>query len=130
MDNSNWAPPSWRSEEQRRLGIEAYVELARLLQQHGAEVLMEMLPCSSATLGLMDDVPAQQMAAQIAERVGKLGVPVECAGPIFKGAEPAKQIYHDGVHFDRLGHRLYAAYLAKRLSQMSPRVKQALKGPQ
>ena len=120
--------PSWQDEKQLRLGIEAYAELARLLQQHGAEVFMEMLPNSSATLGLTDDAPARQMAAQIAERVGQLGVPVECAGPIFKGVKPAQKVYCDGVHFDRLGHRLYAAYLAERLGKISPRLKQALGG--
>ncbi len=121
--------PSSQTEEQRRLGIEAYAELARLLQQHGAEVFMEMLPSPSATLGLADDVPAQQMAAQIAERLGQLGVSVKCAGPIFKGVKPANKVYHDGAHFDRLGHRLYADYLADRLRTNSSRISKALARP-
>ena len=122
-------PPVWLGEEQRRLGIEAYAQLAQHLQQHGAEVFMEMLPSSSATLGLTDDAPARQMAAQIAERLRLLDVPVECAGPIFKGVKPAQKVYCDGVHFDRLGHRLYADYLAARLGKISPRLKQASGGP-
>jgi hypothetical protein len=122
-------PPAWLGEEQRRLGLQAYADLARLLQQQGAEVVVEMLPGAGATLGLADDASAQGVATQLRELVGPLGVPVECAGPIFKGQPPGQKIYHDAAHFDRLGHRLYARYLADRLSQLSPRVRKALEGP-
>jgi hypothetical protein len=119
-------PPAWMTEDQRRRGVEAWAELARLLQGQGVEVVFEMLPSKDYTLGLANDEPGRQMAAQIAERMGQLGVAVDCAGPIFKSAKPAEKVYHDICHFDRLGHRLYAAYLTQRLSEISPRLKKAL----
>jgi hypothetical protein len=56
-------------------------------------------------------------------------VPVECAGTIFKDVTPANKLYHDHVHFDRLGHRLYADYFAGRLLEVSPRVQKRVQRP-
>jgi hypothetical protein len=56
-------------------------------------------------------------------------VPVECAGAIFKDATPTTKVYHDHVHFDRLGHRLYADYFAERLLEVSPRVQKGAQHP-
>jgi hypothetical protein len=122
-------PPAWVTGDQCRRGIEAYAELVRLLQGQGTEVVFELLPSKDSTLGLTNDEPGRQMAARIAERMGQLGVVVDCPGPIFKTAKPAEKVYHDGCHFDRLGHRLYAAYLTQRLSELSSRLKKALADP-
>ena len=107
-------------------GVEAYGELAEYLQQHGAEVLVEMLPVSEVTLGLSSDSPQDPLFDKVAERVGRTGVIANLAGPIFRGAGPVKKIYHDGVHFERLGHQLYADYLFERVRHHSGKIKEAL----
>ena len=51
------------------------------------------------------------------------------SGSIFRDVKPAAKVYYDGVHFDRLGHRLYAAYLADRLRTASARLEPVLERP-
>jgi hypothetical protein len=121
-------PPPWALGEQAELqlgmGMGAYYELAKVLQQHGAEVLVQMLPTSQGTLGIAPDTHSEQMLAQLNGHMAELGLKAECAGSIFKGA--SAKLYHDGVHFNRLGHQLYAAYFAERLIKNSSRVQRAL----
>ena len=120
-------PPWWAdSPAQAERGLAAYVELAEHLRQHDVEVLFEMLPSASETLGRETDIRGHQLMTELAPRLDKLGVPADYPGAIFKDVKPTSKLYHDGVHFDRLGHRLYAEYLVERLLQNSPRVKKAL----
>jgi hypothetical protein len=109
-------------------GVEAYGAMAEFLQKNNAEVMFQMLPHSSTTLGQSVDPadPAQMLMEKVRERVRGLGVYANLAGPIFQGVTPVKEIYHDGVHFDRRGHRLYADYLFEQIREHSPRVKNAL----
>jgi len=111
--------------EQANKGVEAYGELAELLQKQGAEVMVEMLATRMVVLGLTEQGP-DPLFEKVKQRVGRLDVFANCAGPIFKGITPAKALYHDAVHFDRLGHRLYADYLFEQLRQHSTRIKKAL----
>lgn len=124
-----WGRAGEHADAQALRGLEAYAELARFLQQQGVEVLMQMLPSKAETLGATRDAGTQRLVDQLTQRLAPLGVPVDCAGQIFKDSGPANRIYHDHVHFDRLGHRLYADYFANRLVQVSPRVKQRLEHP-
>jgi lysophospholipase L1-like esterase len=123
-------PPPWaqgeRARAQSRLGIEAYAELALLLRQQGAEVLVEMLPTAQETLGGKRDAGTRQLVDLLAQRFEQLGVPMSCAECIFKNVKPAAKVYYDTAHFNRLGHRLYADYLAGRLRKTSSRLKTAL----
>jgi len=121
-----WDETADRAKAQARLGIEAYVELVRELRRRGAEVLFEMLPTASESLGLETNREFQGLLVQLKQPLEPLGVPVNCAGAIFQSAKSTAEIYHDGVHFTRLGHRLYADYLAERLRQTSSRLKKAL----
>jgi hypothetical protein len=110
---------------QANKGVEAYGEMAEILQNQGAEVIFEMLPHKAVVLGLTEP-GADPLFEKVKERVGQIGVFANCAGPIFKGITPVKALFHDAVHFDRLGHRLYADYLFEQLRQHSPRIKKAL----
>jgi hypothetical protein len=112
-------------------GVEAYGDMAEFLQKSDAETMFQMLPNMRATLGQPVDPadPAQMLMEKVRERVKALGVYANLVGPIFRGVTPANEIYHDGVHFDRLGHRLYADYLFEQLREHSPRVKKALERP-
>jgi hypothetical protein len=116
-------------EGQLRLGVQAYVDLARYLQQQGAEVVIEMMPAKYDMLGEATDTISRGVFAQLANQVEPLGVPANCAGQIFKDVKPQSKVYHDAVHFDRLGHRLYADYLYGRLTQASSRLQHVLKHP-
>jgi len=87
---------------------------------------MEMLPARHVTLSAGEDPDGARMFEPIRKRMAEIGVTANCAGPIFKDAEEAAGIYYDGVHFDRLGHRLYAEYLAERLQSESREVRQAI----
>ncbi len=125
-------PFSWPDHEntQADAGVEAYGELAGRLQREGAEVMFQMLPLSQVSLGQAPEDP--KMAAlfqKVRSRLRPLGVYANCAGPIFKDAERPREIYHDGVHFGPVGHRLYARYLFEQLRQHSPRVQAALQPP-
>ncbi len=114
------------AQSQCHRGVEAYAELVGFLQQQGVEVLVQMLPAAAETLGVAEDKGKAEVLPELTQRLGQLGVKVECAGPIFKGVQPLSRIYHDGVHFDRLGHRLYADYFAGRLTENSARVRKGL----
>jgi hypothetical protein len=127
-------PPPWAvagepAEEQARLGIAAYVDMARLLQQQGAEVLVEMLPAREEALEGRHDPVKERLLAELTRQLGAIGVSMNCAGHIFKDVPSPAKIYHDTVHFDRPGHRLYAEYLAERLRKTSSRVSKAIKTP-
>jgi hypothetical protein len=128
-------PPPWMHGEtamaQALKGVEAYGQMADFLQKNNVEVMVQMLPSKEATLGSPIDPVDPQLVlfGKVRERVGALGVYAHMAGPIFNGVTPADQIYHDAVHFDRLGHRLYADYLFEQLREHSARVKKALERP-
>jgi lysophospholipase L1-like esterase len=123
--------PPWgigeRAVQQSLLGIGAYAELAKCMQQEEAEVFLEMLPPEGVTFGTEKSVEYEDIFAKLKDRMDGLGVEANCAGPIFEQwkASPRK-IYHDGVHFSRLGHELYADYLFKRLTQHSRKLQQLL----
>jgi hypothetical protein len=124
-----WGKPGEHADAQALRGFEAYAELVRLLQQQGVEVLVEMMPSKSEMLGATRDAGTQRLVDQLMQQLAPLGVTVECAGQIFKDAKPATKVFHDQIHFDRLGHRLYADYFAGRLLQISARVRKRLEHP-
>lgn len=122
-----WAFPGEIQDAQARVGMEAYADLAENFQQGGAEVFMEMLPARQVTLGQgASDPDGERLFEMIRKRLMEVGVTPNCAGPIFKDAKDLDQIYHDGVHFDDYGHRLYAEYLAERLREGSVKVRAAV----
>ncbi len=124
-----WGRAGAHADAQALRGFEAYAELARTLQQQGVEVLVQMLPSKSETLGAARDPGTQGLVEQLKQQMLPLGVPAECAGQIFKDAKPAAKVFHDHIHFDRLGHRLYADYLAGRILELSPRIKKRVERP-
>ena len=88
---------------------------------------MEMLPARQVTLGQVNGDPdGMRLFAKIRQRMMEIGVTPNCAGPIFKDAKEREKIYHDGVHFDHYGHRLYAQYLLERLRDHSAKIRTAL----
>lgn len=121
-----WALEGPYQDAQARQGTAAYVEMAKKLQAEGVEVVMEMLPGRQATLTAVEDPFSARFFEPIRKQMEEIGVPIHCAGAIFEGEKDTSKIYHDGVHFDTLGHELYAGYLVKQMAQHSARVKAAL----
>jgi len=122
-----WAREGANQDAQAREGTDAYLRVARIFQDAGAEVRIEMLPARGTTLGHGGDPFSARMFAPIRDAMAGIGVGANLAGPIFKDAEDPGRIYYDGVHFDPHGHRLYAEYLFGRLRAGSKTVRTALR---
>lgn len=115
---SRIGPPTQAElDQQARIGIDAYVTLGRKLRDAGCEVMFEILPSRTAALD-GDLIDAEKQWIETLHNALKAEQFEVCfpAGT-WKG-QPANA-YYDDVHLDRLGHELYADYLAKRVSGMS-----------
>ena len=110
-----WAVEGPVQDEQSRGGARAYATLAELYQEMGCAVMMEMLPARPVTLGEGEDPFGQRIFGIIRDGMRHTGVTPNLAGPVFKDHPQRGKIYYDGIHFDRLGHRLYAEYLYQRV---------------
>ena len=101
--------------------------MGKVLQQAGAEVYYEFLPGSSATLGREQDPGSQELFGRMAARLRQDGFSAYLTGPIFAQEKHKGQIYYDGSHFGRLGHRLYAEHLYRQLRERVSAVRENLK---
>jgi hypothetical protein len=123
-------PTEASREIQAERGIQAYVELGRLFRDNGCEVFYEILP--GRTLGCLETVPAKerQRIAEQLRGVDRLQTALARGGfdrvsfprGLFIGKGAPETLYHDKCHLFQLGHRLYAGYLADRLSSKSTRL--------
>jgi lysophospholipase L1-like esterase len=124
--------PDWNygpnTEKQTREGTEGYVQLGQALKESGAQVYFELLPGSIATLGKEDDPGSQQLFDQMVNRFREAGFEAHLTGPIFAQEKNKKDIYYDGFHFGRPGHRLYADHLYRQLREKVPAVRENLRG--
>jgi len=111
--------PDWNfgpnTEKQTAEGTEGYVQLGKFLQESGAQTYFEFLPGSTATLGQQEDVGSRKLFLQIDSRLREAGMNAHLTGPIFADEKQKEEIYYDGSHFGRLGHRLYAEHLYRQL---------------
>jgi lysophospholipase L1-like esterase len=121
-----WGFPGPIQDEQIREGIAAYAGMASDLRGQGIEVLMEMLPARPVTLGQGGDPEGARIFDAVRKAMKDAGTTARLAGAIFKDAPDKQSIYHDGIHFDVAGHRLYARYLAKSLRNNSAKVRDTL----
>ena len=123
--------PDWNygpnTEKQTLEGMEGYVQLGQLLRKSRAEVYYEFLPGSVATLGREKDLGSQELFGRMADRLRQDGFEACLTGPIFEKEKQKEQIYYDGSHFGRLGHRLYAEHLYRQLRQKVPAVRENLR---
>ena len=123
--------PDWNygpnTDKQTLEGTEGYVQMGKVLQQAGAEVYYEFLPGSSATLGREQDPGSQELFGRMAARLRQDGFSAYLTGPIFAQEKHKNQIYYDGSHFGRLGHRLYAEHLYRQLRERVSAVRENLK---
>jgi len=107
-------------QEQGRRGIEAYVDLARALKRGGCEVIFEILPSRAAGTSPQAPDEERQAVEQLRRALAdagfdNTGYPVG----LFQDRGSVESLYHDGCHLYREGHRLYAEYLTRRLTQES-----------
>ncbi|GEM_PF-277079 len=108
-----------------RRGIKAYLELGQTLRDAGSEVFFAVLPSRAA--GLTGEQPADERrrVAELTEAFRVEGFTVDYPTELFRssraGGRKAAEIYHDEVHLDREGHRLYAEWLSERITTSSQR---------
>jgi hypothetical protein len=107
-------------------GVRSYAALADQFIHSGAEVFLEMLPARSTTLGQGADPFGVRHFAPIHKTMKERQVPANLAGAIFADVSNPDEIYYDGIHFDRRGHRLYAEYLIGRLKEHSTKIRAVL----
>jgi hypothetical protein len=99
-----------------RQGLQGYAQLGQLLRAGGAEVTFQVLPTKPA--GAMRSVPAAEArdVHRLSKAVagwGSVSYPVG----LFSHAGP--EAYHDRVHLDVPGHRVYASFLRDQIFRKS-----------
>ncbi len=125
-------PPQWTLEgpvqdAEAAAGVDAYAGIARLVRDHGAEIMIEMMPARATMLGGGSDPFGERMFGPIRERLESMGVETHLAEAIFSDQPRKEEIFYDGVHFDQRGHQLYSAFLAGRLMGSSKVLRENLK---
>jgi hypothetical protein len=122
--NGNSFATHEESMNQIRAGIQAFVDLGKLVRKSCPEVIFESLPQMAAgqvaTEGRLEegsqfkflfDLLLPEMRAAGFD----IGYPME----LFKGKGTKKELYHDGAHLEVKGHDIYADYLISRVLAVS-----------
>jgi len=110
------APTRAENAWNRVAGMEAYARLVERLRNHGAEVMVEVLPSQSAgSTGLV--APYELADIQQLRRSVPSPVIVSYPAGLFSGR--GEHIYHDGTHLDVAGHRAYADFLRGEITTRS-----------
>ena len=99
--------------QQIKLGMAAYLDLIKLLREAGCEVLIEVLP--SRTAGTTNTVPAaeQQLWERFQIEMQKMGLEARFPVGLFAGKGDEEELYHDSMHLQVLGHKIYADHLVE-----------------
>jgi hypothetical protein len=117
------APSKEVEEERGRQGLKAYVELAKLLQDHGCEVIFAVLPSRAAGMGTSAPEQEQQDFDRLRKALKPLGVAVDFPVGLFKDKGTPAKMYFDVCHLRAGGHHVYAGYLTSRLEELSAKVR-------
>lgn len=111
-------PEAGLREAQGKRGVVQYSRLARLLQEKGAEVMIEVLPSIGAGTG----EPSEKETNWVMLLQYQLGsYPFAYPKGLFKAE--GKAAYHDHVHLAAPGHARYAEYLKEQVIRGSDRWK-------
>ena len=109
-----------KEERARRsvVGVSAYRRLADTLAEK-SEVMIEVLPSWGAAT--RDTVGATEKSEVARLRAAVRGYPLGFPAGFMRHQSPDAALYHDGVHLDVDGHRIYAGYLVGRVREQSQR---------
>ena len=102
-----------------KVGVEAYRRLAETLVSARSEVMFEVLPTWAAATS--DVVGATERTEVDRLRAAVSGYAFGFPAGLMVNQSAEKALYHDGVHLDVDGHRIYAGYLAGRVREHSRR---------
>lgn len=114
---------SWEA-RQSLLGIAEYGRLVDDLEAAGSEVMVFVLPSRSAGMGGRESHREAEWRAELEAEIDKRGVETHFAKGHFAGRGKPDEIYHDDVHLEPQGHRLYADFVASRILVGSARLAQ------
>jgi hypothetical protein len=100
-------------------GVAAWAEIATLAHAQGANVDFELLPnAEEAREGKAGEATQRVLDAllpELAQRRVAEAYPLQ----LFQRNRGVAKLYHDGVHLDTYGHRIYALYLRDRVLQLA-----------
>ena len=105
--------------EQSQIGIQEYGHLADDLQAHGLEVMFACLPSRDAGMNREASKQETLWRGQLEATLAKRNVSMSFPQGLFVGKGDEKQIYHDDVHLNAPGHKIYADFLCKHVSECS-----------
>jgi hypothetical protein len=95
-------------------GVAAWVEIARAAKSHGALVDFEFLPAESEARYNRPGASTRRVLEALGTQIVPVGFPLQ----FFRQNLSIPKLYHDDVHLDVAGHRLYASYLRDRVLWM------------
>jgi hypothetical protein len=100
-------------------GVAAWLGIATLAQAQGARVDFELLPSEEeARKGLATESTQRVLDALLPE-LAKQQVPEAYPLTFFRSNLGGARLYHDGVHLEASGHKIYALYLRDRVWQLA-----------
>lgn len=109
---------------QAPVGIAEYGHLVDDIKAAGSEAMLFVLPTREP--GYFDDAEPgheKEWREQLTAKVAESGVKTYFARGYFKGKGEADDIYHDNVHLNPAGHKLYAEFIEAQMRQDSARFK-------
>jgi|SRR5271157_292027 len=100
-------------------GVAAWLGIATLAQAQGALTDFELLPNEEEAREGHSDESTQRVLEALLPELAKGRVPEAYPLPLFRSVLGVPKLYHDGVHLDTSGHKLYALYLRDRVWQLA-----------
>jgi hypothetical protein len=98
-------------------GVAAWAEIATLAHAHGANVDFEWLPSEEEARDGRISPSSERVLDALRPEMAKPGVSKSFPLRLFESNVGVPKLYHDGVHLDTYGHRIYALYLRNRVLQ-------------
>jgi hypothetical protein len=99
-------------------GVAAWLEIAALGQAQGARVDFELLPNEGELRAGRADESTQRVLDALLPALAAHGIPSAYPLQALRAGLVVERFYHDGVHLDIGGHKVYASYLRGRVSRV------------
>jgi len=113
---------AWES-KQAPIGIAEYGNLVDDLKKAGAEVMVFVLPTVNPGYGKPETKEETAWRSGLQATVGQRGVTTYYPVGYFSGKGEPDRVYHDWVHLNPPGHKLYAEFIEGRVREDSARWK-------
>jgi hypothetical protein len=100
-------------------GVAAWLGIATLAQAQGARTDFEMLPNQEEARRGHSGESTQRVLDALLPELARGRVPEAYPLAFFRSNLGVSKLFHDGVHLDTFGHKLYALYLRDRVWQLA-----------